>query len=135
MADVGLVLSGCGAPIPARAGVVIDCALVRKHREKDPRAYFHVGHKGDFIICAALEAGYLPDEHLYALVLHEFGHPLAWKAWGKSEQEHADWIGHGLLGIPILYKSSLTLQWITPKDVKRLKLPPRFHKGRISVPK
>ncbi|MGH7260792.1 MAG: hypothetical protein ACREI9_08940, partial [Nitrospiraceae bacterium] len=66
-------------------------------------------------------AGCLPASHLYGLVLHEFGHPLAQKLTGKSGQEDADQIMWRLTGIPILYRTGWTVQWITPGDVARIR--------------
>jgi hypothetical protein len=95
------------------------CRDVRADRERgNKRAYFHVGHKGDWTICHDLTAGRLSNSHLYALVLHEFGHPLAMKLFGRSRQEDADRAITKVTGIPILYKTGWVVQWIAPGDVK-----------------
>ena len=121
-AEVYDYLRVSGAPCPARARLYVDCGLVRKHRScGDLRAYFHVGHRAKWTVCAAHEAGYLPDTHLYGLVLHEFGHPMAWDFWGRSRQQDADRAIFETVGVPILYKSGLILQWITPADVQSIK--------------
>lgn len=119
--DVWGHLAYDGAVVPGSVRVVIDCPKILKDRMTDPRAFMHVGHRGMWTICASLEAGRLSDPHLYGLILHEFGHPLAWRWWGKSRQQDADRIIWNLTGIPILYKSSLVLQWITPDDVRRIR--------------
>lgn len=108
--------------MPRRARLFIDCEVVRKHRDGgNLRAYFHVAHKGNWTICCAREAGYLPDSHLYGLILHEFGHPMAWNFWGRSRQQDADRAIFKTTGVPILYKSGLILQWITSDDVQAIR--------------
>jgi hypothetical protein len=110
------------APVPKKARLFIDCELLRNHRaDGDLRAYFHVGHKSKWTVCCAHEAGFLPDSYLYGLILHEFGHPMAWDFWGRSRQEDADRAIMETTGVPILYKSGLILQWITPVDVREVR--------------
>lgn len=115
-------LRASGAPVPSRARLMIDCEVVRKHRvEGDKRAFFHIGHKGAWTACGAHEAGYLPENHLYGLLLHEFGHPMAWTFWNRSRQQDADRAILKTTGVPILYKTGLTVQWITNADVAAIK--------------
>jgi len=114
-------LRSCGAPVGHSPRLEL-CRGVRDDRESgNKRAYFHVGHKGSWTVCHDLTAGRLSDSHLYGLVLHEFGHPLAWKLIGKSRQEDADQAIFKLTGIPILYRTGWIVQWITPGDVKHIK--------------
>jgi hypothetical protein len=95
------------------------CKDVRADRERgNKRAFFHVGHKGPWTICHDLTAGRLNDSHLYGLVLHEFGHPLAMKLFGRSRQEDADLAITKITDLPILYKTGWVVQWIAPGDVK-----------------
>lgn len=98
------------------------CHDVRNDRERgNKRAFFHVGHKGAWTVCHDLTAGRLSDSHLYGLVLHEFGHPLAWKLVGKSRQEDADQSIWNLTHIPISYRTGWLVQWISPGDVKHIR--------------
>jgi hypothetical protein len=98
------------------------CGDVLRDRQKgNKRAFFHIGHKGVWTLCTSPIAGCLSDSHLYGLVLHEFGHPLAHKLTGRSDQEDADQIVWKLVGIPILYRTGWTVQWITPADVRAIR--------------
>jgi len=109
------------APV-GRSVKLAACYDVRRDRERgNKRAFFHVGHKGPWTICTDPITGCLSDSHLYGLVLHEFGHPLAYKLFGKSRQEDADQAIWKLTGIPILYRTGWTVQWITPGDVRRVR--------------
>lgn len=118
--EVQRFLRASGVPVPRRVRLLMDCRLIRKNRDQegDPRAYFHVSHVSKWTICGAHEAGWLNDNHLYGLVLHEFGHPLAWRFYGRSKQEDADRAIFDTTGVPILYKSGIVLQWITDADVR-----------------
>jgi hypothetical protein len=91
----------------------VDCPLVRRNRKTSPRAFMHAAHiRGK--ICVAHEAAGLSTEHLVALFLHELGHPMATKAWGRSEQEDADRACKEFLGVKIRYKGDLLLEWVPP---------------------
>lgn len=115
-------LQKIGAPVAGKIRLEAACSDVERDRERgNKRAYFHVGHKGAWTLCSNWKAGCLPVTHLYGLVLHEFGHPLAQKLLGKSGQEDADQIIWKLCNIPILYKTGWTVQWITPGDVARIR--------------
>lgn len=116
--EVYAALRALHAPVGSGPRLAL-CRDVRADREKgNKRAYFHVGHKGTWTVCHDLTAGRLSDSHLYGLVLHEFGHPLAMKLFRKSRQEDADAAISKLTGIPILYKTGWVVQWITPADVR-----------------
>lgn len=118
--EVYRVLRALGAPVGGQPRLEL-CQDVRRDRERgNLRAYFHVGHRGDWTICHDRTAGRLPDTHLYGLVLHEFGHPLAMKLYGKSRQEDADRAIYDLTGIPILYRTGWVVQWITRADVRAI---------------
>ena len=98
------------------------CEDVRRDRERgNKRAFFHVGHKGIWTICTDPITGRLPDGHLYGLVLHEFGHPLAWKLFGKSRQEDADRAIWDMTRIPILYRTGWIVQWVPAASVRRIR--------------
>ena len=115
------LLARLGAPV-GRAPRLELCKDVLRDRDRGTRrAYFHVGHKGMWTVCTVPLTGNLSDEHLYGLVLHEFGHPLAWKLFGKSRQEDADRAIFDLTGIPILYRTGWVVQWITTGDVRRVR--------------
>lgn len=98
------------------------CGDVHRDRERgNKRAYFHVGHKGMWTVCTVPLTGRLNDSHLYGLILHEFGHPLAWKLYGKSGQEDADRAIWDLTRIPILYRTGWIVQWIPAADVRKVR--------------
>jgi hypothetical protein len=107
--------------MPKRASVK-QCQMIISQRDKgDKRAFFHVCHRGMWTLCTVPESGRLPDTYLYALVLHEFGHPLAYRYYGKSRQEDADRAIWEATGIPVLYRSDLVLQWVPPAVVRNIK--------------
>ena len=119
--DVYAFLKALGAPV-GRSPRLELCPDVRRDQERgNKRAFFHVGHKGEWTVCHDGTAGRLSDSHLYGLVLHEFGHPLAWKLFGKSRQEDADRAIWNLTHTPILYRTGWIIQWISPGDVKHIK--------------
>ncbi len=74
----------------------------------------HVGHVRSSV-CAIRQAAALSDPHLVALFLHEFGH----MAGGDTEPEANDWVRRKL-GIEILYRGPLDLQWILPETAEAI---------------
>ena len=120
--EVYRFLQGIGAPVAREVALDAFCGDVERDRAGgNLRAYFHVGHKAAWTLCSNWKAGCLPAPHLYGLILHEFGHPLAQKLLGRSGQEDADQIIWKLTQIPILYKTGWTVQWITPGDIARVR--------------
>jgi hypothetical protein len=116
--DVHAALIALNAPVSLQPRLAF-CKDVRADRERgNRRAFFHVGHKGDWTVCHDGSAGRLSDCHLYGLVLHEFGHPIAMKLFRKSRQEDADRAIFKITGIPILYRTPWVVQWIVPGDVR-----------------
>jgi hypothetical protein len=97
----------------------VDCPLVRRTRKTSPRAFMHTLHAPGKL-CVAREAAGLTSEHLCGLFVHEISHPLAQRLYGRSEQEDADKIAREVLGIKILYKGPLLLEWISPSEVRRI---------------
>lgn len=89
----------------------VDCPLVRRTRKTSPRAFMHTLHAPGKL-CVAREAAGLDSEHLCGLFLHELGHPMATRSWGRSEQEDADRAVKEFLGITIRYKGDLLLEWV-----------------------
>jgi hypothetical protein len=75
------------------------------------RSFMHVGHIRN-TVCCARPAEFLSDGHLVGLLLHEFGH----LGGGHSEPSANAWIKSGL-GVEILYKGPLDLQWVGPDVV------------------
>jgi hypothetical protein len=97
----------------------VGCPRIRAHRRTDPRAFMHVGHlRGT--VCAAAEAADLTDEHLVGLFLHEIGHPLAYAAWKRTEQEDADLSVSKFLGVKIRYRGPLLLEWVPKTAVRKI---------------
>lgn len=89
----------------------IDCPLVRRTRKTSPRAFMHAAHiRGK--VCVAREAARLSAETIIGLFLHEIGHQLATRSWGRSEQEDADRAVNEFLGVKIRYKGDLLLEWV-----------------------
>ena len=89
----------------------VDCPLVRRTRKTSPRAFMHTLHAPGKL-CVAREAAGLDSEHLCGLFLHELGHPMATRSWGRSEQEDADRAVKEFLGITIRYNGDLLLEWV-----------------------
>jgi len=98
----------------------IDCSMVREQRRKgDRRAFMHVNHVPGKL-CVAHEVASLSPGHVVGLFLHELGHPIAYKLWRRSEQEDADAAVRQELGVTILYRGPLVLQWVPPKFAKAM---------------
>lgn len=97
----------------------IDCDLTKKHRQSSPRAYMHTQHLPGKV-CVSSEAWTLSPAHLVGLYLHELGHPMATKAYGRSEQEDADRAVKEFLGVTIKYKGPLLLEWVSPATLKKI---------------
>lgn len=100
-----------------RLSLLVDCPEILKNRRTDRRAFFHVGHRPGKV-CTVRDAAKLSVNHVVGLMLHELGHPMATKAFGQSEQGHADGAVSGFLGVKIQYKSPLVLQWVPDKVVR-----------------
>lgn len=97
----------------------VDCGLTQKHRQSSPRAYMHTLHLPGKV-CVSSEACTLSPAHLVGLYLHELGHPMATKVYGRSEQEDADRAVKEFLGVTIRYKGPLLLEWVSPAAVKKI---------------
>lgn len=93
--------------------------VARTRRSGNPRALFHVGHLPGKVCCSPL-AAHLDHNYLVGLILHEFGHPMAQKAWGRSEQEDADRAVKDFLGVKLSYKGPLLLECAPLKIVKQI---------------
>lgn len=78
------------------------------------RAFMHVGHIRN-TVCSARPAAALSDAHLVGLFLHEFGHLAA----GHDEPPANAWVKKSL-GIEVLYKGPLDLQWVGSDVVSRI---------------
>lgn len=78
------------------------------------RAFMHVEHLKR-TVCMVRQAACLSDAHLVGLFLHEFGH----LAGGPSEPEADAWVQRKL-GIMILYKGPMDLQWVDRAAVSRI---------------
>ena len=97
----------------------VGCPMVAASRRRDKRAYMHVDHlKG--VVCTIPAAAQLSANHLVALFLHEIGHPMAMKAWGRSEQEDADKSVRDFLGVRLRYRGPLLLEWVPTRTAKRI---------------
>jgi hypothetical protein len=108
------------SPLISKLELQIGCPQIAAHRKAgDKRAMFHVGHrKGK--VCADPKALRLPVEFLVGLFLHEMGHPLAMKIYGKSEQWHADNSIKEILGVRIQYGGPLLLEYVAPSVADRI---------------
>lgn len=107
------------APQAGHLALKLDCALVKKTRKESPRAYMHTHHLPRRV-CASSDAGALSIEHVVGLFLHEIGHGLAQKVYGRSEQEDADRAVKEILGVRIHYKGPLLLEWVQPMVARRI---------------
>jgi hypothetical protein len=98
--------------IPALRRVrLVLCPEIRKGKRGAAarRAFMHVGHYDD-VICVHPLANRLSTGYLAGLFLHEFGH-LATDA-GDAEADR--WVFERL-GIPILYRGAMRLEWVAPE--------------------
>jgi len=99
--------------------LAVGCRQILNRRGHDRRAYFHVGHVPGKV-CTVLAAAQLSDNHLVGLMLHELGHPMAQKAWGVSEQSHADNAVHAFLGVRLTYRGPRVLQWVSTRTARQI---------------
>src|SRR5512136_1740266 len=105
------------AEVP-RLSLNVGCPDVEKRLKKgDARAFFHVGHVPRKV-CASPRAATLPVHFLVGLMLHEIGHPLAKKMYGRSHQWDADNSIHQFVGVNIHYGGPLILEFVPPKIVQ-----------------
>lgn len=73
------------------------------------RAFMHTGHFPNNI-CTNMEASRLPDEHLFGILFHEFGHIFTGEGEGR-----ADRFVFEKFGIPLKYKGKKRLEWVDLK--------------------
>jgi hypothetical protein len=78
------------------------------------RAFMHMGHYPR-TICMVRQAASLSDAHLVGLFLHEFGH----LGGGGDEPAANAWVKKAL-GIEILYKGPMDLQWVNRAAVEQI---------------
>lgn len=96
----------------------VQCPYITATRKKgDKRAFFHV-EKG--IVCADPAACKLPLHFLVGLFLHEIGHPLATRIYGRSEQWDADRSIKEVLGVKIHYGGPWVLEYVAPSVAKQI---------------
>lgn len=97
------------------------CTLADADHRQERRFYAHVLHV-DGCICICRAIADLPDEHAFAILLHELGHFL-----DTSEEDElaVDRLAFEEFGIPIRRVSSRygrNLEYIEPKYVARAEL-------------
>lgn len=97
----------------------IGCKEILKFRQGHPgrigdRAFMHV-EGWDRVICAAADAGKLPDSYQVGLILHEFGHIGS----GGGEQAADEWVLVNF-GIMLHYMGPLEVEWVNEKDLSRV---------------
>lgn len=97
--------------------LVVGCRGVAAGRRRDKRAFMHV-RRG--VVCTTPAAADLPIEYLVGLLLHEHGHPMATKAWGRSCQEDADKAVRDFLGVRLHYRGPLLLEWVPKRIALRI---------------
>jgi len=104
--------------VPALAGVTWrGCPGVRAGMRGTGRArsFAHVGHVRK-TICVADAIASLPLPFLVGILLHEFGHA----AGNRSDLAADRWVFEKL-GILIEYRSSLRLEWVSPKTIRAMR--------------
>jgi hypothetical protein len=99
--------------------LAVGCSQIAARRRHDPRAFAHVGHRVGRV-CISAAAAKLPVEHVVGLCLHEIGHPLAQRVWGRSEQEDADAAVREFLGVRLSYVGPLLLQHVPTRVARRI---------------
>lgn len=97
--------------------LVVGCPQITARRRYDPRAFFHVDHRRGKV-CVHPAAARLGSGYLTGLILHELGHPMATRAWGRSCQEDADLAIRKFLGVRLHYRGPLLLEWVPDRVVR-----------------
>lgn len=103
-----------------RLALRIGCPIIDRARRRDIRAFMHTGAHGGGLVCTHHRAATLENEYLVGLFLHEIGHNLAERAWGRSEQEDADKAVRDFLGVKIHYRGPLLLEWVSKAHTRRI---------------
>jgi hypothetical protein len=94
------------------------CTLADADHRRERRYYAHVLHRPD-CICICKAFANLPDEHAYAILLHELGHLID---VGEEDELAVDKLAAEKFNIPIRRVSSRygrNLEYIEPKYVAR----------------
>lgn len=104
-----------------RLRLVVGCRQIDRRRRTDRRAFMHTGGghaRGQVHVHE--DAATLPLNYLVALFLHEMGHPMALKAWGRTEQEDADRAVRLFLGVKLHYRGPMLLEWVPGSVVRKV---------------
>lgn len=83
---------------------VRECSQADAEHAAHPRVFAHVGHKAGVICIARAFRSYLPDNYVYAILLHELGHLALLTDTGHNERD-ADRHGGELAGVTIRRRS------------------------------
>ena len=101
----------------------IGCPQIqRARRAGNPRAFFHVGAHDPGKVCTVDAAAKLDDSYLVGLMLHELGHVIAAKEFGRSDQIDADDAVRRFLGVKLHYHGPLLLEWVPPSVARRIRM-------------
>jgi len=117
--------SGLGKPLTPVSRFSFSCPKVEADHDRNSRFYAHAGHDawtGPNGVCMIPDIARLPLAQVAGIVLHEVGHIQAGMAHpGNDEPAADDWVRDNL-GIEILYEPEVTLERLSPKDMRRLGL-------------
>ena len=98
------------------------CPLAEHHHLKSFRQFAHTLDLDydDRTVCVTAEIGQLPDEFLYGILAHEFGHIIAVEIWDDDTEEGADRAVDVFLELDIRYGTPWELEFVDFQDVEKL---------------
>jgi len=97
----------------------VGCSQIAWDRKTSKRAFCHVFHRPGRV-CAAPELITVPINYILGVMIHEIGHVLALKTWGRSSERDADIAVLKFLGINLEYRSDLVLEWVSNRVVEQV---------------
>lgn len=101
--------------------VTFNCDLLDKDHKRRKRIYAHAFHGGRNCICVHTDLAALRPEKIAGILVHEMGHVMSGVDGEFAEPTADEWIRRNL-DIEIHYDLKDTLEYLEPKDMKKLKL-------------
>ncbi len=115
--------SMAGSAVP-KLSLFVGCDLIQKDRRSSKRAFCHVGHR-PIKVCTSPHLANIEINFVVGIYLHEIGHCIAAKVWGRSREQDADLAVLEFFGVNLRYKSDLTLEWAPDEVVREVLRVPR----------
>jgi len=109
-----------GYPAFPKTKLFWGCRVAENDHIHEYRQFAHVFHKHDRI-CVAREICTLPDQNLYGILVHEFGHLFADMEVKGHPEVAADSSVYFYLGIMVRYEDPHQIQTISKKNLKRIR--------------